>query len=91
MYFLYILKCADKTLYTGITTDLGRRVAEHNNNKLGAKYTASRQPVKIVYSKKFKNRSAALKEECRIKKFLRQEKLEMIKKAKYAKSDTPRI
>jgi len=82
MYHLYILKCADKTLYTGITTDLGRRIAEHNNNKIGAKYTASRQPVKMVYSKKFKNRSAALKEECRIKKFSRQEKLEMIKKSK---------
>jgi putative endonuclease len=88
MYYLYILKCADKTLYTGITTDLKRRIAEHNNTKLGAKYTASRQPVNLVYSKKIKNRSAALKEEYRIKKFSRQEKLEMIKKAKYAKSNT---
>ena len=68
MYYLYILLCADKTLYTGITTDLKRRMVEHNNTKLGAKYTSSRRPVKIVYSQKFKNRSTASKEEARIKK-----------------------
>ena len=45
MYYLYILECADKTLYTGITTDLKRRVLEHNENKLGAKYTSARRPV----------------------------------------------
>ena len=54
MYYVYILKCADKTLYTGITTDLKRRIAEHNSSKLGAKYTSSRRPVTLVYSKKFK-------------------------------------
>jgi putative endonuclease len=79
MYFLYILKCADKSLYAGITTDLKRRVSEHNSTKLGAKYTASRQPVRIVYSKKFKNRSAASKEEVRIKKLKRFQKWELIK------------
>jgi putative endonuclease len=78
MYYLYILQCADKTLYTGITTDLRRRVAEHNEKKLGAKYTSSRQPVKLTYSKKFKNRSAASKEEARIKKLKRSEKLALI-------------
>jgi len=71
MYYLYILKCADKTLYTGITTDLKRRIAEHNSSKLGARYTYSRRPVKIVYYKKFKNRSTASKEEARIKKLKR--------------------
>jgi putative endonuclease len=78
MYHLYILKCADKTLYTGITTDLKRRVAEHNGKKLGAKYTASRQPVKIVYFKKFRSRSAASKEEARIKKLKKSQKLELL-------------
>jgi putative endonuclease len=78
MYYLYILRCADKALYTGITTDLQRRVAEHNEKKLGAKYTSSRQPVKLVYSKKFKNRSAASREEARIKKLKRSEKLALI-------------
>jgi len=80
MYYLYILKCADGTLYTGITTDLKRRVSEHNNTKLGAKYTASRRPVKMVYSKKFKDRSLASKEEARIKKLSRIDKLKLIKK-----------
>ena len=51
MYYLYILKCSDGTLYTGITVDLKRRVGEHNTSKLGAKYTRSRRPVKLVYSK----------------------------------------
>lgn len=80
MYYLYILECADKTLYTGITTDLKRRVIEHNDSKLGAKYTSSRRPVKLVFSRKFKNRSLAAKEEARIKKFKKIQKLELIKK-----------
>jgi len=79
MYHLYILKCADKTLYTGITVDLERRINEHNDTKLGAKYTRARKPVKLVYSKKFRNRSLASKEENRIKNLSRQEKLELIK------------
>ena len=80
MYHLYILLCSDSTLYTGITTDLKRRVSEHNSSKLGAKYTSIRRPVLLVYSKKFKNRSLASKEEARIKKLTRGEKLELIKK-----------
>lgn len=79
MYFLYILKCADGTLYTGITTDLDRRVREHNSSKLGARYTAVRRPVKLVYSKKFKNRSAASVEEARIKKLSRAAKCDLVK------------
>jgi putative endonuclease len=78
MYYLYILECADKTLYTGITTDLARRIAEHNDTKLGAKYTSARRPVKLAYSKKFKNRSSASKAESRIKKLKKSEKLELI-------------
>jgi len=79
MYYLYILQCSDKTLYTGITVDLTRRVKEHNTSKLGAKYTSARRPVKLVYSKKFRNRSTASREEHRIKKLSREEKLELIK------------
>jgi len=78
MYFLYILACADKTLYVGITTNLRRRVREHNSTQLGAKYTRARRPVKLVYSKKFRNRSAASKEEFRIKTLRRKEKLEIV-------------
>ncbi len=80
MYYLYILKCADKTLYTGITTDLKRRIFEHNNTKLGSKYTSSRRPVKIVYFRKYKNRSLASIDEARIKKLTRKEKTKLINK-----------
>ena len=79
MYYLYILKCADNTLYTGITTDLKRRVGEHNGGKLGAKYTSARRPVEVVYSKKFKNRALASRAEAKIKKITRAEKLALIK------------
>lgn len=80
MYYLYILRCMDKTLYSGIAVNLKRRVAEHNSSKLGAKYTRARRPVKLVYFKKYRNRSTASKAEVKIKKMTRQEKLELIKK-----------
>jgi len=78
IYYLYILKCSDKTLYTGITVDLVRRIKEHNSSKLGAKYTRARRPVKLVYSKSFKNRSLATKAELSVKKMTRAEKLTVI-------------
>jgi putative endonuclease len=84
-YFTYILRCADKTLYTGITTDTERRIAEHNGltkNKKGAKYTRARRPVQLVYKKSFTNRSKATKEESRIKQLTRQEKELLLKKLK---------
>ena len=83
MYFVYIIQCKDRTLYTGITTNLDRRIEEHNNSKLGAKYTRVRRPVKLVYSKEFIDRSEASKEEARIKKLSRQEKLNLFKPNSY--------
>ena len=80
MYYVYILECKDKTFYTGITTDLKRRVAEHNDSKLGARYTASRRPVKMIYFAKFKTRSTASAEEFRIKKLTKSQKLELVLK-----------
>lgn len=82
MYYLYILKCADKTLYTGITIELKRRVKEHNSAELGARYTRGRRPVELIFSKKFKNRAAASKEEFRIKRLSKEQKLKMIKAGK---------
>ena len=79
MWYVYILKCSDKTFYTGITTDLKRRLAEHNHSKLGAKYTRGRRPVKLAYLRKLKNKIKAAKEEYRIKKLSRKEKLALIK------------
>ncbi|EKD29902.1 MAG: excinuclease ABC subunit C protein [uncultured bacterium (gcode 4)] len=78
MYHLYILECADSTLYTGITTDLDRRLAEHNDSKLGARYTSARRPVRLVYSARFENRSLASREEYRIKQLTREEKIALI-------------
>ncbi len=77
MYHLYILKCADGTLYTGITTDLKRRVREHNDkkSKLGSKYVVARRPARLAYTRKFRNRSTASREEARIKKLKRVDKL----------------
>ena len=73
-WFVYILKCSDDSLYTGITTDLERRLYEHNHTKKGAKYTRTKRPLKLVYSKSYKNRSVASKEEYRIKQLSHQEK-----------------
>ncbi len=77
-YFVYILKCNDDTLYTGIATDLNRRLDEHNNSDKGAKYTRVRRPVELVYSEASQDRSSASKREYEIKKFSRSKKLELI-------------
>ena len=82
MYFLYILKCKDGTLYTGITTDINRRVNEHNSSSKGAKYTRVRRPVALVYSKRFRNRSTSSKAEAKIKAMTRLQKQEFIKESK---------
>lgn len=78
MYYVYIVKCSDETLYTGITTDIERRIKEHNGKWLWAKYTKMRQPVELVYSSELENRSEATKEEIRIKKLTKKQKLELI-------------
>lgn len=78
MYYLYILQCADDSLYTGITVDIDRRLSEHNDSKLGAKYTKARRPVVLVYAQEFADRSSASKEENRIKQLSRAQKLELI-------------
>lgn len=79
MYFVYIVKCADNSLYTGITTDLDRREKQHNwQISGGAKYTLSRIPVKIVYFEKLENRSLATKREIEIKKLTKKQKLQLI-------------
>lgn len=77
-YFVYMLRCGDETLYTGITTDLKRRVDEHNNSDKGAKYTKLRRPVELVYSEESEDRSSASKREYVIKKMTRVEKMELI-------------
>ena len=79
-YYVYIVQCSDETLYTGITTDLQRRIFEHNNLKKGAKYTKVRRPVILVYNEKCEDRSSASKRESAIKKLTRAEKLKLMEK-----------
>ncbi len=78
MWIVYIVECVDGSLYTGITTDFKRRIKEHNSSKLGAKYTRGRGPVKLVYSSKMEDKALASKEEYRIKKLSKKEKIELI-------------
>ena len=77
MYYVYLLRCGDGTLYAGFTNDLARRLAAHNAGK-GAKYTRSRLPVELVYWENFPNKSSALKREYAIKRLSRAEKLSLI-------------
>lgn len=78
-YYVYMVKCADDTLYTGISMELERRVGEHNGSSKGAKYTRSRRPVILVYSEEYADRRAASKREYEIKKKMsRAEKLKLI-------------
>lgn len=79
MYILYIVRCADRTLYTGITTDIERRMHEHNTSPKGARYTRSRRPVTLVYSQRYRTRSTASWAEAAMKRMTRQEKLRMVR------------
>lgn len=77
MYWVYILRCADGTLYTGTTDDVERRAAVHNSGK-GAKYTRGRTPVAVVYREACPDKSAALRREWAVKRMSRAEKLRLI-------------
>ena len=81
MYYLYILRCLDNSLYCGQTKDLQRRVKEHNfDNIKSAKYTKGRRPVKLVYFEKYKTLSKVLKREFEIKKMTKTQKEKLISK-----------
>jgi|TARA_R100001440_G_C2452205_1_gene108331 putative endonuclease len=75
---VYLIKCADNTFYTGVTTDIERRVNEHNtDDKKGAKYTRARRPVVLVWSEKHPNRTKACQREYEIKRWPRAKKVEL--------------
>lgn len=81
MFYVYILKCKDNTLYTGFTVNLEKRVETHNKG-LGAKYTRGRTPVKLVYKEEYETKSEALKREYAIKKLNKKQKIDIIKDEK---------
>jgi len=77
MYYVYLLRCADSSIYTGITNDLKNRLRQHTKGK-ASKYTRAKGAVNIVYSEIHPTRSAALKREAEIKKWPRKKKLDLI-------------
>ena len=77
MWYLYILRCGDDTLYTGITNDISARLKAHASGK-GAKYTRGRGPLELVYQERQESYSAALKREHQVKQLTRAQKLHMI-------------
>lgn len=80
MYYTYILRCADHTLYIGYTNDLKKREKVHNEGR-GARYTKGRRPVELVYSEVFETRSLAMKREWELKKYSKKEKEVLIEGA----------
>ena len=78
-WHVYMLECADGTLYTGVTTDLARRLIEHNDSVKGAKYTRTRRPVSMKYVEEHDSRSIATKREAELKRLSRAKKLALIK------------
>ena len=86
MFYVYILECNDKTLYTGYTNSLQTRLEKHNLG-IAAKYTRGRTPVRFVYTENFPDKSSALKREIEIKSLTRKKKIELIRE----NSDEPLI
>jgi putative endonuclease len=78
IWYVYMVRCSDETLYTGITNDLEKRIEAHNSGKNGARYTRSRGPVKLVYSEEAGTKSAAAKLEYKIKKMTREKKMKLV-------------
>jgi len=81
-WYVYMLRCADDSLYTGVTVDLPRRIQEHNSDdKKGAKYTRARRPVKLVYKEACVDRREAGQRESALKALSRQQKLALLEQA----------
>ena len=82
-WYLYIVKCSDDSLYTGITKDVDRRIEEHNSNdQLGARYTRGRRPVNLVYLEEWQTRSEVSKREFEVKRLCKKDKLVLINSSK---------
>lgn len=77
LHYVYILRCADDTLYVGCTNNLEKRLHQHNNAKSGAHYTKIRRPVNLIYSEKYKTLNKARGREAEIKRMKREKKLEL--------------
>lgn len=78
-WWVYLLRCVDGSLYTGITTDPERRLAEHNSGRAGARYTRSRQPVEMIYREPAADRASASRREYQIKQLPRDAKIQLVR------------
>lgn len=77
---MYVVECSDGSLYCGVSTDVQRRVRQHNTSSRGAKYTRSRRPVCLLHVEHFDSQSAALKAEAAFKRMSRAQKLERVRR-----------
>ncbi|MGI9284497.1 MAG: GIY-YIG nuclease family protein [Pseudomonadales bacterium] len=80
-WFVYMIKSSDDSLYTGITTDVKRRLQEHGEGKVGAKYFRGREPLRVVYQEGGHDRSSATRREVELKRLTRAQKLELVAQA----------
>ena len=80
LYYLYVLRCSDGTLYCGQTNDIDRRINEHNSSKKGAKYTKSRRPVKLLYVEEHATIQLVLKRELEVKRWSKAKKEKLVTK-----------
>jgi putative endonuclease len=87
---VYLLRCADGSLYAGITTDLGRRLAEHNDTRAGAKYTRARRPVSLVWNEPAADRAAASRREHALRRLSREQKEALIAGQHFTSTACPR-
>jgi len=78
LWYVYLLSCSDQSLYCGITTNLERRLKEHNQGRAGAKYTRARRPVRLVYQREFSDRASAAKFEYQLKQLDRSAKQQLV-------------
>lgn len=83
-YFVYLLECADNTLYVGCTNDVEKRLKQHNESKSGAHYTKIRRPVTLKYQERFKTLRQARKREAEIKRWPRGKKINLMRSHKTA-------
>ena len=80
VWWVYLLRCNDNSLYAGVTTDIHRRVDEHNNSKLGAKYTRAKRPVSLAYLEEADDKSSACKREYQIRHLTKVKKEQLVSK-----------
>lgn len=89
MWFVYMIRCSDNSLYTGVTTNIERRFKEHQESKKGSKYARAKIPLRVVYQETHPNRSEAQIREAQLKKYTKTEKEKLVKSAEPKNRNRP--